>query len=241
MTSFIMHESPNANIDPKPPFDTTMAGKHALNRSQVSCGSTSRGMRASARPVTLRRRRVLQVLFVDGDPAMAGLLARPVTHWGHTANTVQGSVAALRFAAVTPPDVVLLDIDSPVTTGYQLVRCLRCDLATQDCLIIAITGRTDHRHRQQCIEAGIDLVLLKPVDLAAVETLLLLESTRVKQRAIVAVREAFKVVETWPDEQVASATGLWHLYDPEFGCLPRVCLFESAVAPGITSRLGGPC
>jgi len=182
VTTLLMNEPPNSKIDPELNLETEMVGTDAFNRNQLSCWQTSSEVRASAAgPVPVRRPRVLQVLLVDAYPATAELLARLVTQWGHAANAVQDSVAAMRLAAVTPPDVVLLDIELPVTNGYELARCLRRDLTTQDCLIIAITGRADHQRRQQCIEAGIDLVLLKPVNSAVVETLFLLECTRVNR------------------------------------------------------------
>lgn len=182
VTTLLMNEPPNSKIDPEPNLEIEMIGTDAFNRNQLSCWQTSSGVRASAAgPVPVRWPRVLQVLIVDSYPATAELLARLVTHWGHASSAVQDSLTAMRLAATTPPDVVLLDIEIPVTNRYQLARCLRRDLASQDCLIVAITGRADHQRRRQCIEAGIDLVLLKPVDSVVVETLLLLECTRVNR------------------------------------------------------------
>lgn len=178
MTNSLMNEPPKS-MNPEPNRDAEMVGTDAFNRNQVSCWQTSSGSRASTvRQVPVR---LLRVLVVDAYPDTAELLARLVTHWGHAANAAQDSVAAMRFAAIAPPDVVLLDIMVPVTNGYDLARCLRRDPATQDCLIIAITGRADHQRREQCIEAGIDLVLLKPVDSSVVKTLLLLECTRINR------------------------------------------------------------
>ena len=52
---------------------------------------------------------------------------------------------------------------------------------SKECFIIAVTGGTDERGRRQCAEAGIDLVLIKPVDSSVVETLLMLECERVNR------------------------------------------------------------
>ena len=50
------------------------------------------------------------------------------------------------------------------------------------CFIVAVTGRTDAKHRSQCYEAGVDLVLIKPVVPSHLQTLLMLESQRVRSR-----------------------------------------------------------
>jgi CheY-like chemotaxis protein len=94
-------------------------------------------------------------------------------------------------AKSTPPDVVLLDIAMLVMDGRQIAPRLRLNIASQDCLIIGITGRGDRKCRQQCHEVGIDLVLLKPADPAVVETLLLLECTRVNRLQIPTLRPCY--------------------------------------------------
>jgi CheY-like chemotaxis protein len=126
--------------------------------------------------------RVLNVLIVDDYRDTADVFALLVKCWGHDSHAVNEASAALEWAATRQPDVVLLDIEMPEIGGCQIARVLRNELGYADCLIIAITGRADFERRQQCKEAGIDVVLLKPVDPTAVETLLMLECARVNRR-----------------------------------------------------------
>jgi CheY-like chemotaxis protein len=72
--------------------------------------------------------------------------------------------------------VLLLDIIMPEMNGLELARQVRRQARLNDCLIIAVTGRTDRGHRLQCEEAGIDLFLIKPANLSFLQTLLTVES-----------------------------------------------------------------
>jgi CheY-like chemotaxis protein len=91
-------------------------------------------------------------------------------------------------AAAQHPDVVLVDIEMPHMDGRQVARQLRRDFPGNGCLIIAIVGQYDDRCHQECWDAGIDLVLLKPVSPTVLETLLMLESARLN-RSMVNQRE----------------------------------------------------
>jgi CheY-like chemotaxis protein len=120
-------------------------------------------------------------MVIIDEKSASDRIAALVRQWGHDAYAVGNGLSALRIAAITRPDVVLMEVVTPLTNGCQLARRLRVDLASQDCLIIAIAGRDDQRCRQYCNQAGIDLVLARPVDSAVVETLLLLECTRLNR------------------------------------------------------------
>jgi len=78
---------------------------------------------------------------------------------------------------------VLLDVAMPLMNGFEVARQLRLDFLRKDCFLIAVTGGGDEDERQQCIEAGIDLVLIKPVEPAVLETLLMLECERMNRVA----------------------------------------------------------
>ena len=128
--------------------------------------------------------RELRVLVVNDEQESGDALARLVRRWGHAARVAFDGLAALRVAAAQNPDVVLLDIEMPFIDWCQVARHLRLGFPRKDCLIIGVSRRADDEHRQKCIEAGIDLLLIKPVDPSVVEILLLLECERVNRSQI---------------------------------------------------------
>ncbi|MCA9214299.1 MAG: response regulator [Planctomycetales bacterium] len=125
---------------------------------------------------------VLSVLAVAAERGSVNAILRQVRYAGHGAHAAPDGLAALRVAAACRPDVVLLDMETAFVDGCQLATHLRSDYLCEDCLIIAFAERVDDVQRKPCLEAGIDLLLGKPLDRDVVETLLMLECVRVNRR-----------------------------------------------------------
>jgi CheY-like chemotaxis protein len=160
---------------------TEVAGSDAFNRNQLLCREALTHDRARKIQRAAGGRRTLRVLVVDDDQDTTDGLARLVRRWGHTVRLAYDGATGLKVAAAQHPDVVLLDIAMPFMDGRQVARQLKLDFHKHDCFIIGVTGETDFQRRQQCIDAGIDLVLVKPVDPSVIETLLILQSERVNR------------------------------------------------------------
>jgi CheY-like chemotaxis protein len=126
--------------------------------------------------------RVLRVLVVAAEQGSANTLLRQVRYAGHGAHAAPDGLAALRVATVWHPDVVLLDLETPLMNGCLIATHLRSHYSSEDCLIIAFAEWVDDACRKPCVEAGIDLLLSKPVDQDVVQTLLMLECVRVNRR-----------------------------------------------------------
>ncbi len=69
---------------------------------------------------------------------------------------------ALRLAAETPPDLVLLDVMMPGMDGYEVCRRLRADARLAEMPIIMVTALDDQASRLAGIEAGADDFITKP-------------------------------------------------------------------------------
>ncbi len=69
-----------------------------------------------------------------------------------------------------PFDLILMDMEMPVMSGYEAARLLREKGWSGP--IIAITGHTGAEEKQRCIEAGCTDALSKPVDRAQLTNLL---------------------------------------------------------------------
>lgn len=123
---------------------------------------------------------LLRVLVIDDDRETADSLARLAREWGHEVRWAYDAGVGLKVAASDPPDLVLLDICMPQMDGCELAQQFRGDSHLKDCFLIAVTGRGDEAHRRRCRQAGIDLVLVKPVDPLILESLLVLEREYVR-------------------------------------------------------------
>lgn len=69
---------------------------------------------------------------------------------------------ALRLAAESPPDLILLDVMMPGMDGFETCRRLRSDSKLRDVPVIIITSLDDQRSRLSGIESGADDFITKP-------------------------------------------------------------------------------
>ncbi len=118
---------------------------------------------------------LLRVLIVDDHRSTADTLSALVKIWGHDVRRAYDGVTGLALAAAFRPDVLLLDMLMPNLSGFEVALQVRRQNRLDRCFIIAITGRTDAKHRSQCYAAGADLFLIKPVAPPDMQTLLTFE------------------------------------------------------------------
>lgn len=160
---------------------TEVISSAALNRNELIGQLASAHDRSSNRSRSWTGLRMLRVLVVDEELSPANALVQLMCHGARAFLTAPDSCSPVRVASAQDPDVVLLDLDLPLMDGCQVARKLRSDGTNKDCLIVAVVERTDDTRRKQYSDAGIDLLLIKPVDPEVVETLLLLERLHVNR------------------------------------------------------------
>jgi DNA-binding response OmpR family regulator len=115
---------------------------------------------------------LLRVLIVENDKDTATSLGMLLRLYGHEAQVAVDGPSACQTAQADPPDVVLLDIGLPQMDGWQVAKQIREQSSGKRLLIVAITGYGTEADRLRSQEAGIDVHLLKPVDLEELEKLL---------------------------------------------------------------------
>jgi len=106
-------------------------------------------------------------------------MSRLVKLWGHDVQQATAAKTGLDLARTFRPDFILLDIAMPGMDGCFVARQLHEERQLLGCCIVAVTGYGDPEHRHQCYEAGIDDFLVKPVDLARLQSLLTLQREKV--------------------------------------------------------------
>ena len=117
-------------------------------------------------------RDALLTLRYDDHRASADMLSRVVGTWGHDVRRAYDAVSGLAQAAAFWPDVLLFDIIMPSIREIQLANDIRRQPRLKNCFIVAVTDRTDKINRRQRDDVGIDLFLIKPIDLSNLQTLL---------------------------------------------------------------------
>jgi CheY-like chemotaxis protein len=114
-----------------------------------------------------------KVLIVDDNQDAAETLAEVLAELGFLTRTAFDGPSALELVGAFRPDVMLIDVGLPVMDGYELVRRLRADARLASVRLIAVTGYGQESDRRRAFEAGFDEHLVKPVDLARLESVIL--------------------------------------------------------------------
>ena len=82
----------------------------------------------------------MRILLVDDDPALRTLLRTTFEVADVDVVEAENADAARRRIRSTRPDVIVLDVNMPGTTGLELCRELKDDPATKEIPIILLTG-----------------------------------------------------------------------------------------------------
>jgi CheY-like chemotaxis protein len=113
------------------------------------------------------------ILIVDHDVESARTLGRLLRRWGYRNVRCEHSAsAALESAVGFSPDIVLLDIELPDMSGYELALVLHQHPRLQSMRLIALTNSGDHPGRERARASGFERYLVKPVTAAALREIL---------------------------------------------------------------------
>ena len=82
----------------------------------------------------------MRILLVDDDPALRMLLRTTFEVADVDVVEADGADAARRRIRASRPDVIVLDVNMPGTTGLELCEELKADSATSDIPVILLTG-----------------------------------------------------------------------------------------------------
>jgi len=116
------------------------------------------------------------VLVVDDDPVCRELVREALD--GRDLQVLEAShgLQALEIIEQFRPDLVLLDIQMPNSSGYQVLERIRSDPALSSLRVAALTAYAMRGDREKGLSAGFDDYITKPIEVSTlrlqVETLL---------------------------------------------------------------------
>ena len=107
------------------------------------------------------------ILVVDAHPEAADTIAAILAARGHRVELAYSALSALADAERLLPDAILLDLDLPRMSGYEVARRLRAQPELRAVTLIALSGRKNDEAAARA--AGFDQYLRKPIDIGALE------------------------------------------------------------------------
>jgi PAS domain S-box-containing protein len=121
----------------------------------------------SMAPSVLRR-----ILVTDDYHDSANSLGQLFEMMGHDVCVANDGLQAVQLAESFRPNLILLDIGMPKLNGYDACSRIRQQAWGRKPFIVAMTGWGQDEDKRRSLEAGFDLHLVKPIDVAVLEELL---------------------------------------------------------------------
>ncbi|MCO7580379.1 MULTISPECIES: transporter substrate-binding domain-containing protein [Pseudomonas chlororaphis group] len=126
--------------------------------------------------VQAKLRHRLQVLIVDDHQINRQVLHEQLNYLGHDVYEAENGQVAYQRWTEQPFDIVITDCHMPVMNGVDLARTIRRAeqiQGTETTVIIGLTADAQPEEIDQCIQAGMNDCLIKPLALDALDARLL--------------------------------------------------------------------
>ncbi|WP_168199276.1 response regulator [Pseudorhodobacter turbinis] len=107
---------------------------------------------------------IVRILVVDDVAANREILRRWLGRRGFEVIVACDGVEALKVVACAEVDLILLDVMMPNLGGVEVVRAIRSSVSTADLPIIMVSAKSLREDISQCIMAGANDYITKPVD-----------------------------------------------------------------------------
>ena len=102
------------------------------------------------------------ILVVDDTPQTLQLLVTILSGANYTVRPADSGALALASALAYPPELVLLDVNMPEMSGFEVCRQLKQNPATQAIPVVFLSGLTDLDDRVQGFQLGAVDFVAKP-------------------------------------------------------------------------------
>lgn len=105
------------------------------------------------------------ILVVEDNPSIRQFMHSLLTWAGYTTMFAADGVTALERTEQEHPDMVLMDLDLPVLSGWEAIRLLKATPRLRHIPVIVVSARAFPEERAAAFEAGCDAYEAKPIDL----------------------------------------------------------------------------
>lgn len=108
----------------------------------------------------------MRILIADDNPVNQILANRALTKLGYKPATVANGLEVIDILSNNDFDVILMDVQMPEMDGLQATKVIRDTMKLQP-WIIAVTANAMQSDRRECMEAGMNDYISKPINFEA--------------------------------------------------------------------------
>ncbi len=147
-------------------FDVLLQAMHIAPLALHARAAPAKGKLADTLP--------LKILVAEDNAINQKVLKQMLSHLGYRADVAGNGVEALDALERQSYDVVLMDVQMPEMDGLEATRRLRARYGPQGLpRVIAMTANAMPGDRENCLAAGMDAYVSKPVELADIRAVLI--------------------------------------------------------------------
>jgi len=106
-----------------------------------------------------------RILVVDDEPDVHVLLEKMLGSQGYTVDAAYGADEAFRAIDINRPDLIILDLMMPATSGLNILEQIRNDENLRDILVLIVSARDEQADRLEGLSHGADDYVSKPFHL----------------------------------------------------------------------------
>ena len=111
-------------------------------------------------------------LAADDNEDSRKLASLMLKREGFSVVQVEDGAQALAHASTAAVDLILMDLEMPVMSGLMAIRAIRALESARQPKIAGLSAHADDKARTECLGAGADAYLVKPMRLADLKRVL---------------------------------------------------------------------
>ena len=106
-----------------------------------------------------------RIVVVDDDPSLVNLMTENLEQQGYMVSQGYDGQMAIQMAIDEQPNLIIMDVNMPVTSGLMAMESIRKNPQTFEIPIILLTGETSDKVYHRADAAGRVMHIKKPIDL----------------------------------------------------------------------------
>ncbi len=104
------------------------------------------------------------ILVVEDNELNLQLMVALLGHYGYEVLEARNGAQAVLIARRQPIDLILMDMQMPIMSGYEAVKMLRSEEKIAGIKIIAVTSFALSEEKDKILATGVDGFIAKPID-----------------------------------------------------------------------------
>lgn len=103
------------------------------------------------------------VVFIDDEPDNVGVVEFVLQFHNAKLRTAENGPKGLELLRKEKPTFLLLDIQLPIMSGWEVLETIRKDDQLKDLPVIAVTAHAMFGDKEKALKAGFDGYITKPI------------------------------------------------------------------------------